>query len=110
MILRLPVFNPDRWNNLNTTTGLFLLNAVLTAFTCGVLLGIVLLCGFEGSALISERAVTIIDSWLIFLGSMWTIDAGRFFAKRKTHQPGGTADNPGPGGRPSVAAPVEGGA
>lgn len=108
MRFRLPLPDPDRWNNLNTTTSLFLLNAVMTAFTCGVVLGIVLVCGFRGEQEISERAGSIVDSWLIFLGSMWGLDVARFNVKRKTHHPGGSADTPPPAGRPSTAIPAEG--
>lgn len=109
MRLRLPLPDPDRWNNLNTTTSLFLLNAVLTAFTGGVILGIVLVCGFRGETEISARAESIVNSWLLFLTSMWGLDVARFNVKRKTHQPGGSADTSPPAGRPSTAVPTEGG-
>lgn len=102
MALTLPLPDPDRWNNLNTTTSLFLLNAVMTAFTCGVILGLVLVCG-RGEQEIGARAESIINSWLMFLGAMWSVDAARFGIKRKTHQPGGSADQPGSGGRATTA-------
>lgn len=110
MPIKLPLPNPDRWNNLNTTTSMFLLLAVMTAFTCGVSLGMLLLCGMGEAGAITPEAVSILDKWLFFLTSLWGIEGGRFWVKRKTHQPGGSADLPGPGGRASVAVPTEGGA
>ena len=104
MAFKLPLPNPDRWNNLNTTTSLFLLNAVLTAFTCGVVLGIVLLCGFRGELEISSRAESILNSWLMFLTSMWGAGVGQFWVKRKTHgrfaPPVDPTSAPAPGGAP----------
>lgn len=106
--MRIPLPNPDRWNNLNTTTSMFLLLAVLTAFTCGVVLGLVLRCAVGIDAYVSSEAVLLIDKWLFFLTSLWGIEGGRFWAKRHTYKPAGSADAPGPGGRPSTAAPAEG--
>lgn len=110
MRFRIPVFAPDRWNNLNTTVAMFLFLAVVTAFTVGVILGLVLLCAVGEKAVVSDAGVQIIDKLLWFLAGLWTIEGARFGVKRKTHQPGGSADAPGPGGRPSTAGPAEGAA
>ena len=102
-------FDPTRWNSLNTTVAHFLLNAVLTAFTCGVILGMVLLCGLGFERELPRGWEAILNSWLTFLGLLWGAGVTQFGIKRKTHQPGGSADVPGAGGppgRPTTATGV----
>lgn len=108
MPLHLPSFAPERWNHLNTSTSFFILLAVITSFTGGVVLGLLLLCGVGERGLITPEAITLVDKWLFFLMTLWGIEGGRFFAKRKTYQPGGSTDAPGSGGPPAPPAGAAG--
>ena len=94
--------NLQQYNDLNTTVGHFLLNAVLTAFTCGVILGMILLCGLGFREELPRSWESVLDAWLIFLGTLWGTGVAQFGIKRKTHQPGGVQDR---ADRASVAVP-----
>lgn len=97
-------FDFKKYNDLNTTVAHFLVTAVLTAFTCGVILGLIMLCGVGLREELPSSWVSILEAWLMFLGSMWGFGVTQFGIKRKTHQPWGAQ---GEGiARPSTAVPA----
>lgn len=95
-------FDLKKYNDLNTTVGTFLLNAIVTAFTCGVVLGVAMWCGLNGREP-SASMIEMIRDWLVFVGAMWGAGVTQFGIKRQTHKPWGAQ---GESGRPSTAVPA----